>query len=160
LRAFGETRPRLMRYMRKDNSLEHCSSDAHLPKDSGGEPLTPEDIAEIIVFAATRRENVVFADSLVFPSHQVCPSARDRVPSLSLFKAYSIICYCNSLYGGFLVALLIVVAGFFYLDTQVDNVIGRAKLAAYFVCMCGCVRYKLQQCVGAQHAVLFNVGNS
>lgn len=42
-----------------------------LPVESGGEPLTPEDVAEIIVFAATRRENVVFADSLVFPSHQV-----------------------------------------------------------------------------------------
>lgn len=38
---------------------------------SGCEPLTPEDIAEIIVFAAGRRENVVVADTLVFPSHQV-----------------------------------------------------------------------------------------
>jgi hypothetical protein len=33
--------------------------------------LTPDDIAEIIVFAAGRRENVVIADTLVFPSHQV-----------------------------------------------------------------------------------------
>ena len=86
MRAFGETRPRLMRYMREDTSLEHSCSDVCLPTDSGGEPLTPEDIAEIIVFAATRRENVVFADSLVFPSHQVCFSARDAV---SFFKAYS-----------------------------------------------------------------------
>ena len=38
----------------------------------GGEPLTPDDIAEIIVFAASRRENVVVAETLVFPSHQVC----------------------------------------------------------------------------------------
>lgn len=38
---------------------------------SGCEPLTPEDIAEVIVFAAGRRENVVIADTLVFPSHQV-----------------------------------------------------------------------------------------
>ena len=38
---------------------------------SGQEPLTPEDIAEVIVFAAGRRENVVLADSLIFPSHQV-----------------------------------------------------------------------------------------
>jgi 3-hydroxy acid dehydrogenase/malonic semialdehyde reductase len=38
---------------------------------SGCEPLTPDDIAEIIVFTATRRENVVIADTLVFPSHQV-----------------------------------------------------------------------------------------
>lgn len=37
----------------------------------GCEPLTPDDIAEIIVFAAGRRENVVIADTLVFPSHQV-----------------------------------------------------------------------------------------
>jgi hypothetical protein len=33
--------------------------------------LTPEDIAEVIVFAAGRRENVVIADTLVYPSHQV-----------------------------------------------------------------------------------------
>jgi hypothetical protein len=26
-----------------------------------------------VVFAAGRRENVVLADSLVFPNHQVCP---------------------------------------------------------------------------------------
>lgn len=37
---------------------------------AGCEPLTPEDIAEIIVFAVGRRENVVLADSLVFPNHQ------------------------------------------------------------------------------------------
>ncbi|KAI9662730.1 MAG: hypothetical protein M1831_002773 [Alyxoria varia] len=36
----------------------------------GGEPLTPEDIAEIVVFMVGRRENVVVADALVFPSHQ------------------------------------------------------------------------------------------
>jgi hypothetical protein len=42
---------------------------------SGVEPLTPEDIAEIIVFAAGRRQNVVLADSLVFPSHQVWSSS-------------------------------------------------------------------------------------
>jgi hypothetical protein len=38
----------------------------------GCEPLTPEDIAEVIVFAAGRRENVVVADTLIFPNHQVC----------------------------------------------------------------------------------------
>lgn len=37
---------------------------------SGCEPLTPEDIAEIVVFAAGRRENVVLADMMVYPSHQ------------------------------------------------------------------------------------------
>lgn len=38
----------------------------------GVEPLTPDDIAEVVVFAAGRRENVVIADTLIFPSHQVC----------------------------------------------------------------------------------------
>jgi 3-hydroxy acid dehydrogenase/malonic semialdehyde reductase len=37
----------------------------------GVEPLTPEDIAEVVIFAAGRRENVVLADTLVFPNHQV-----------------------------------------------------------------------------------------
>ena len=37
----------------------------------GCEPLTPEDIAESIVFNAGRRENVVVADTLIFPNHQV-----------------------------------------------------------------------------------------
>ncbi|GLI72729.1 hypothetical protein PoHVEF18_000910 [Penicillium ochrochloron] len=42
----------------------------------GVEPLTGDDIAEVVVFAAGRRENVVIADTLVYPSHQVCPSSR------------------------------------------------------------------------------------
>lgn len=42
-----------------------------MTSDSGCEPLTPDDIAEIVVFAAGRRENVVVADTLVFPNHQV-----------------------------------------------------------------------------------------
>ena len=37
----------------------------------GVEALTGDDIAEVVVFAAGRRENVVIADTLVFPSHQV-----------------------------------------------------------------------------------------
>ncbi|ROT38720.1 NAD(P)-binding protein [Sodiomyces alkalinus F11] len=37
---------------------------------AGCEPLTPDDIAEVIVFAASRRQNVVIADTLIFPSHQ------------------------------------------------------------------------------------------
>lgn len=39
--------------------------------NSGCDPLTPDDIAEVIVFQASRRENVVVADALIFPSHQV-----------------------------------------------------------------------------------------
>ena len=38
---------------------------------SGCEPLTPDDIAEVVVFTASRRQNVVIADTLVFPNHQV-----------------------------------------------------------------------------------------
>lgn len=37
----------------------------------GVEPLTPDDIAELIVFTAGRRENVVIADALIYPNHQV-----------------------------------------------------------------------------------------
>ncbi|KAF2826758.1 NAD(P)-binding protein [Ophiobolus disseminans] len=38
---------------------------------AGCDPLTPDDVAEVIVFAAGRRDNVVIADTLLFPSHQV-----------------------------------------------------------------------------------------
>lgn len=48
----------------------------------GCEPLTPDDIAEVIVFSAGRRENVVIADTLIFPNHQV--SALVNVPPLFL----------------------------------------------------------------------------
>ncbi|OGE57093.1 hypothetical protein PENARI_c002G01645 [Penicillium arizonense] len=34
----------------------------------GVEPLIGDDIAEIVVFSASRRENVVIADTLVFPN--------------------------------------------------------------------------------------------
>ncbi|CAK7212477.1 hypothetical protein SBRCBS47491_001477 [Sporothrix bragantina] len=37
---------------------------------AGVNPLTPEDIAEVVVFAASRPENVVIANSLIFPQHQ------------------------------------------------------------------------------------------
>ncbi|KAH7322962.1 hypothetical protein B0I35DRAFT_450146 [Stachybotrys elegans] len=37
---------------------------------AGCDPLTPDDVAEVIVFAVSRRENVVIADTLMFPSHQ------------------------------------------------------------------------------------------
>ncbi|KAF9691335.1 hypothetical protein EKO04_010870 [Ascochyta lentis] len=36
----------------------------------GCDPLTPEDIAEVVVFASSRRENVVVADSMLFPNYQ------------------------------------------------------------------------------------------
>ena len=44
----------------------------------GCEPLTPDDISEVVVFAATRRENVVVADTLVFPNHQASATIMHR----------------------------------------------------------------------------------
>jgi hypothetical protein len=44
----------------------------------GVELLTPGGIAEMVVFAATRRENVVTADTLIFPSHQAGGTALYR----------------------------------------------------------------------------------
>ncbi|KKA28289.1 hypothetical protein TD95_003019, partial [Thielaviopsis punctulata] len=38
---------------------------------AGVDPLTPDDIAEVIVFAVSRRQNVVIADTLIYPQHQV-----------------------------------------------------------------------------------------
>ncbi|ETS80345.1 oxidoreductase [Pestalotiopsis fici W106-1] len=46
----------------------------------GVDPLTPEDVAEVIVFAATRRENVVLADVSIFPSHQASALVMHRKP--------------------------------------------------------------------------------
>jgi len=46
----------------------------------GVEPLTPEDIAEVVVFTASRRENVVVADTLVFPNHQAAATVMHRKP--------------------------------------------------------------------------------
>ncbi|KAH8704419.1 hypothetical protein GQ44DRAFT_716798 [Phaeosphaeriaceae sp. PMI808] len=47
----------------------------------GVEPLTPEDIAEVVVFAAGRRENVVLADTLIFPNHQAAAGVMHRKPA-------------------------------------------------------------------------------
>ncbi|KAF2733646.1 NADP-dependent L-serine/L-allo-threonine dehydrogenase [Polyplosphaeria fusca] len=44
----------------------------------GVEPLTPQDVAEVVVFAAGRRENVVLADALVFPNHQAAATVMHR----------------------------------------------------------------------------------
>lgn len=44
----------------------------------GVDPLTPDDIAEVIVFAAGRRENVVIADTLIFPNHQASATVMHR----------------------------------------------------------------------------------
>ncbi|GAB7346796.1 hypothetical protein MBLNU459_g1894t1 [Dothideomycetes sp. NU459] len=48
---------------------------------AGCEPLTPEDIAEVIVFAAGRRENVVIADTLIFPNHQAAATVMHKKSS-------------------------------------------------------------------------------
>jgi hypothetical protein len=44
---------------------------ANFGQCSGCDPLTPDDIAEVVVFVAGRPQNVVVADTLIFPSHQV-----------------------------------------------------------------------------------------
>ncbi|KAK3664118.1 hypothetical protein LTR22_005082 [Elasticomyces elasticus] len=44
----------------------------------GVTPLTPDDIAETIVFAAGRPENVVIADMLVYPNHQAAATVMHR----------------------------------------------------------------------------------
>jgi len=44
----------------------------------GCEPLIPEDIAEVVVFTAGRRENVVIADTLIFPSHQAAATVMHK----------------------------------------------------------------------------------
>jgi len=45
---------------------------------AGCEPLTPDDIAEVVVFAAGRRENVVIADTLIFPNHQAAATVMHK----------------------------------------------------------------------------------
>ncbi|KAL2044491.1 hypothetical protein N7G274_003196 [Stereocaulon virgatum] len=45
---------------------------------AGCEPLTPDDIAEVIVFNAGRRENVVIADTLIFPNHQAAATVMHK----------------------------------------------------------------------------------
>lgn len=68
-------KPRPTLFMRKflpklDFHPDFCDFDGNT-LESGCDPLTPGDIAEVIVFAASRRENVVIADTLIFPNHQV-----------------------------------------------------------------------------------------
>jgi len=48
---------------------------------AGCEPLTPDDIAEVVVFAVGRRENVVIADTLIFPSHQAAATVVHKKPT-------------------------------------------------------------------------------
>ncbi|KAK7956004.1 uncharacterized protein PG986_005226 [Apiospora aurea] len=45
---------------------------------AGCDPLTPDDIAEVVVFVAGRRENVVVADTLIFPSHQAAATVMHK----------------------------------------------------------------------------------
>ncbi|ODQ81560.1 hypothetical protein BABINDRAFT_159834, partial [Babjeviella inositovora NRRL Y-12698] len=46
----------------------------------GTTPLDAQDIAEVIVFGCSRKENTVIAESLVFPSHQASASHVYRRP--------------------------------------------------------------------------------
>jgi hypothetical protein len=58
--------------------------------------LTPDDIAEVVVFAAGRRENVVLADSLIFPNHQVRISY--LLSSMRLTRAGCCYCYAQEVW--------------------------------------------------------------
>jgi len=49
---------------------------------AGCEPLAPADIAEVIVFAAGRRENAVIADTLILPNHQASATIMHRKSQL------------------------------------------------------------------------------
>ena len=60
--------------------MRECGPSIHLLTlltlyGSGCEPLTPDDIAEVVVFAVGRRENVVLADTLCTHSPTIfqCP---------------------------------------------------------------------------------------
>ena len=70
-------KPKQTQSTRRYISFDQCKK--MLSSDSGCEPLTPDDIAEVVVFNAARRENVVVADTLIFPNHQV-----DSSPSFLL----------------------------------------------------------------------------
>ncbi|KAK6391575.1 hypothetical protein LTR65_004410 [Meristemomyces frigidus] len=52
----------------------------------GVDPLTPSDIAETVVFAAARPENVVIADMLIFPNHQAAATVMYRKPTAQSSK--------------------------------------------------------------------------
>ncbi|CAF9943082.1 MAG: hypothetical protein ALECFALPRED_010553 [Alectoria fallacina] len=58
---------------------------------AGCEPLTPDDIAEVVVFNAARRENVVVADTLIFPNHQVGPLAPISIYAMPAITAILLI---------------------------------------------------------------------
>ncbi|EGW30780.1 uncharacterized protein SPAPADRAFT_51980 [Spathaspora passalidarum NRRL Y-27907] len=56
-------------------SLVRCKGDEQAADKvyEGTEPLTAEDIAEIIVFGSSRRDNTVIAETIVYPQHQASP---------------------------------------------------------------------------------------
>ena len=62
----------------------------------GVEPLTGDDIAEVVVFAASRRENVVIADTLIFPSHQVSSSFPGLVMNFMLTSHRPVLVPCTA----------------------------------------------------------------
>jgi hypothetical protein len=66
---------------------------ANFGQCSGCDPLTPDDIAEVVVFVAGRPQNVVVADTLIFPSHQV--SSRQS-PHYSQHTNSAGWCWCDA----------------------------------------------------------------
>lgn len=48
----------------------------------GTTPLTPDDVAEVVLFACSRKPNTVIADTLIFPTHQASPDHVYRKPKI------------------------------------------------------------------------------
>lgn len=67
-------------------------------EERGCDPLTPDDIAEVVVFACSRRENVVVADSMLFPNYQVSlemTDERDRIDVCGRHQLWIFIGKCS-----------------------------------------------------------------
>lgn len=86
--GFTATRQRQTPFMREIPVLLNVCEAAD-DVISGCQPLTPDDIAEVIVFAAGRKENVVIADSLILANHQVTPE-KWKFQSIYFFSALAI----------------------------------------------------------------------
>ncbi len=62
--------------------VHHCGNKAKADAIYANvDPLTPEDIAEVIVVTASRYENVVIADAMISPSHQAGVGVLYRKPA-------------------------------------------------------------------------------
>ena len=56
----------------------------------GREPLTARDVAETVVFVASRRQNSVIADMLILPKHQASSPLSLRQPYMLMVHSTGI----------------------------------------------------------------------